>query len=170
MRCTEVVVLRSFPLFQLSPSIPTPPWPQFACPVSWNTQTKHQHHEYFCTQQSDICLAQLLTQIMILSHKLGPGIWYRSKYQLQSVRNNGTNVGILQSLHQVDPTKVHTETERTPQASLSWPIESIWGWSWQSPGSHYYQWQDVVSLPWAAWRGTCEIPLKEMVQDTSLGE
>lgn len=78
------------------------------------------------------------------------GIVYRSKYQLQSVRNNGTNVGILQSLHQVDPTKVHTETERTPQASLSWPIESIWGWSWQSPGSHYYQWQDVVSLPWAA--------------------
>ena len=51
------------------------------------------------------------------------GTVYRAEYWLQCIGNNGDNVGISQSLHQVGPTNAHTGTERTPYASLSGPTE-----------------------------------------------
>ena len=48
-----------------------------------------------------------------------------AEYQLQCFENDGGNVGILQSLHQMDPTDVHMRRERTPYASLLGPIETI---------------------------------------------
>jgi len=42
---------------------------------------------------------------------------YGAEYRLQCVVHNGGNVGISQSVHQVDPTNAHTGTQRTPCAS-----------------------------------------------------
>lgn len=70
--------------------------------------------------------------------------------------------------------KSRTLTERTPYASLSGPIEPIRGWWWQFPGSHHYQWWDVVSTLQArvttAVHGvvTCEFPTEEKVQGATL--
>ena len=53
---------------------------------------------------------------------------YRAEYQLQCVGNDGGNVEISWSLHQVCPTNARTGTERTPYASLSGPTEPIRDW------------------------------------------
>jgi len=53
------------------------------------------------------------------------GTVYRVEYQLQCLGNDGGNVGILQSLHQVGPMNAHVGTERTLCASLSGPIGQI---------------------------------------------
>jgi len=71
---------------------------------------------------------------------------YGAECQLQCTRNNGGNTGILQCLCQIVPTNAHMGTERTSYAHLSGPVEQIKGWRWWFPGSHYYWWQDVVSL------------------------
>ena len=52
---------------------------------------------------------------------------YGAKHQFQGFGNNGGNVGILQSLHQVGPTDAYIVTERTLYASLSGPVEPILG-------------------------------------------
>ena len=77
------------------------------------------------------------------------GTMFRAEYWLQCVRNDGGNVGISQSLHQVDPMSAHTGKERTPYASLSGPTEPIRGWRRQFPGSCHYQWGVMVSQMWA---------------------
>ena len=46
-------------------------------------------------------------------------------YQLQYIGNDGGNVGILQSLHQVGSTSAHTVTEGTLYTSLPGFIEPI---------------------------------------------
>lgn len=50
---------------------------------------------------------------------------YGAEYQLQCVANNGGNVGILPSLHQVRPMNAHARTEGTLFSSLSKSIEPI---------------------------------------------
>lgn len=46
---------------------------------------------------------------------------------------------------QEGPMNAYTETERTPYASLSGPIEPIRGWKWQFLELHHDQWWDVVT-------------------------
>ena len=53
------------------------------------------------------------------------GAVYGAECYLQGTGNDDGNVGILQSLHEVGPTNAHTETERTPYASLSGLTEPI---------------------------------------------
>lgn len=63
----------------------------------------------------------------------------------------------------------HRGTERTLHATLSGSSEPIWGWRWQSPGLHHYQWQDLVSPLWARVKtavhevATCEFSIHEEV-------
>ena len=57
----------------------------------------------------------------------GKGTAYIAEYLLQCIRNDGTNIEILQSLSQVVPKNAHTGAERTRYASLSGPIEAIQG-------------------------------------------
>ena len=64
---------------------------------------------------------------------------------LQYVENNSGITGISQK----GPTDAHTGIKRTPCASLSVPIESIWSWRRVFPGSHHYEWWKVVSPLWA---------------------
>ena len=71
-------------------------------------------------------------------------------YWLQCIGNDGGNVGISQSLHQVGLMNAHRGRERSPYASLSRPTELIQGWRWQFPGSHHYWWREVLSLLWAS--------------------
>jgi len=57
-----------------------------------------------------------------------------------------------------------TGIEKTPYVSLSGPVEQIWGWRWQFPGSHHYCWQGIVSPLWAgvknssSWSDDMQIP------------
>jgi len=71
-------------------------------------------------------------------------IVYTDEYWLHCIGNDGGNVGIWWSLCLVGPTNAHMGTERTSYARLSGPVEQ--GWRWWFSGSHYYWWQDVVSL------------------------
>ena len=70
-------------------------------------------------------------------------------------------------------TNACTGTERTLCASLSGPIESIWSCRWQFPGSHHYQWQELVSSLWTRVKTTvhgmvtCELPIKENGQNAA---
>jgi len=52
---------------------------------------------------------------------------YRAECQLQGVRKDGGNIGILRSLRQVGPTKAYIGTEITMYTSLSGPIAPIPG-------------------------------------------
>jgi len=53
------------------------------------------------------------------------GTLYGDEYQLQCIGNDCGNARILQSLQHVGPTDAYIETERTPYASSSGPIEPI---------------------------------------------
>ena len=55
------------------------------------------------------------------------GTVYRAEYWLQYVGSDGGNIGVLQSLQQVDPVNAQTGIERTPYASLSEPTEPAQG-------------------------------------------
>ena len=78
------------------------------------------------------------------------------------------------SLCQVDPMNAHSRTERTPYISLSALVELIWGWRWQFPGFHHYQWWDVVRPLRAGVKMvihgvvTCEFSIEEYVHKAAL--
>lgn len=67
------------------------------------------------------------------------------------------------------PMNAHRGTERTLHATLSGSSEPIWGWRWQFPGLHHYQWQDLVSSLWTRVKtvvhevATCEFSIHEEV-------
>lgn len=67
------------------------------------------------------------------------GTAYRAQYQLHCSGNYGGNIGILQSLHQVDLTNAHNETERTPYVSLSGSTEPIQSRRWLYLWYHHYK-------------------------------
>ena len=102
------------------------------------------------------------------------GTVYRSGYWCQCTGNNGGNVGISQSLHQVGSMNAHTGTEGRPSASLCGPTESIGGWRWQFPGWRNYWCWDTVSLLRAMVIMTVhrmvtrEFPIEEKVKEASL--
>lgn len=95
--------------------------------TKWRTSQSDHPHELLDYNQGTVC---------------------RAEYQFQCVGNNGGDIEILQGLCQVGPMNAHRGTERTSHASFSGPIKPTQGWNWHFPGSHHYQWWDVVSLLW----------------------
>ena len=65
------------------------------------------------------------------------GTVYRAQYWPKCLGNNGGNVGILQSLHQVDPTNAHTAVALKKSTVCKF-IRAYWtkqGWRWRFPAS-----------------------------------
>ena len=97
-----------------------------------------------------------------------------AEYQFQCTRNDGGNIGISQSLHQVGPINAHTGTETTLciclsepteptrlKVTVSWIISLLW-WNMVSP-----LWARVKTAVHGV--ATCKLPIEEKVQDSPQG-